>query len=105
MEREWGQQQGMALVEGHARPDHVHVCLSLPPKYRVAHTVGCLKGQSASRSHRECLGREKHFTGVHCWARGAWGSTVGLDEQVIREDIRTQDNEEKGQGQMPRKGL
>jgi putative transposase len=66
-------------------PDHVHLCLSIPPKYSVANTVGWLKGQSAIRIHRECLGRARNFTGLHFWARGYCVSTVGLDEQVIRE--------------------
>ena len=86
-------------------PDHVHVCLSIPPKYSVANTVGFLKGKSAIRIHREFLGREKNFTGLHFWARGYCVSTVGLDEQVIREYIRNQENEEKRQEQMQLKGL
>ena len=57
------QQQGIELVEGHAMPDHVRWCLSIPPKYRVANTVGVLKGKSAIRIHREFLGRERNFTG------------------------------------------
>jgi hypothetical protein len=67
--------------------------------------VGFLKGTSAIRSHREFLGRERNFTGLHCWARGYGVSTLGLDEQVIREDIRNQENEEKRQAQMQLKGL
>ena len=63
MVRELCQQQGIAWVEGHAMPAHVHVCLSIPPKYSVANTVGFLKGKSAIRIHRECLGREKNCTG------------------------------------------
>ena len=105
MLRELCQQHGIELVEGHAMPDHVHLCLSIPPKYSVANTVGFLKGKSAIRIHREFLGREKNFTGLHFWARGYCVSTVGLDEQVIREYIRNQENEEKRQEQMQLKGL
>jgi len=65
--RELCQQQGVELVEGHAMPDHVHLCLSIPPKYSVANTVGWLKGKAAIRIHRECLGRERNFTGLHFW--------------------------------------
>jgi REP-associated tyrosine transposase len=68
--RELCQQQGGELVEGHAMPDHVPLCLRIPPKYSVANTVGWLKGQAAIRIHRECWGRERHFTGLHFWARG-----------------------------------
>jgi len=103
--RELCQQQDIELVEGHAMPDHVHLCLSIPPKYSVANTVGFLKGKSAIRIHREFLGREKNFTGLHFWARGYCVSTIGLDEQVIREYIRNQENEEKRQEQMQLKGL
>jgi len=71
----------------------------------VANTVGFLKGKSAIRIHREFLGRERNFTGLHFWARGYCVSTIGLDEQVIREYIRNQENEEKRQEQMQLKGL
>src|SRR5205814_10705047 len=82
-------------VEGHAMPDHVHVCLSIPPKYRVANAVGRLKGKTAIRIHRESLGRTRNFTGLHFWARGYCVSTVGFDEAVIRQDIRNQEEQEK----------
>ena len=58
-----------------------------------------------TRIHRECLGRERHFTGLHFWARGYCVSTVGLDEQVIREYIRNQEQEEKRQAELQLKGL
>ena len=60
-------------------PDHVHLCLSIPPKYSVAHTIGFLKGKSAVRIHRELL-KERRMTGLHFWATGYCVSTVGLDE-------------------------
>jgi putative transposase len=69
--RELCQQQGVELAEGHAMPDYVHLCLSSPPKFSVANTVGWLKEKSAIRIHRECLGRERNFTGLHFWARGS----------------------------------
>ena len=103
--RELCQQQGVELVEGHAMPDHVHLCLSIPPKYSVANTVGWLKGKSAIRIHREFLGREWNFIGLHFWARGYCVSTVGLGEQVIREYIRNQEQEEKRQAELRLKGL
>jgi REP element-mobilizing transposase RayT len=45
-------QQGVKILEDHAMPDHIHLCLSLPPKYSVAHTISFLKGKSATRIHR-----------------------------------------------------
>ena len=103
--RELCQQQGVELVEGHAMPDHGHLCLSSPPKYSVANTGGWLKGKAALRIHRECLGRERNFTGLHFWARGYCVSPVGLDEQVIRAYIRNQEQEEKRQEELQLKGL
>lgn len=75
--RELCDQMGIELVERHAMPDHVHLCLSIPPKYSVANAVGRLKGKSAIRIHREYLGRVRNFTGLHFWARGSCVSTVG----------------------------
>ena len=99
------EQQGVELVEGHAMADHIHLCLSIPPKYSVANTVGFLKGKSAVRIHREFLGRKRNFTGLHFWARGYCVSTIGLDEQMIRRYIRAQEAEEKRQEQLRLEGL
>ena len=77
--------------------DHMHLCLSIPPKYSVANTIGFLKGKSAIRIHREYLGRQRQYTGFHFWARGYCVSTVGLDEEVVRAYIRNQEAEEKRQ--------
>ncbi len=93
------------LVEGHAMSDHVHLLLSIPPKFSVANTVGYVKGKSAIRIHRQFLGRQRNFTGFHFWARGYCVSTVGLDEAKIRAYIRDQEDEEKRQEQLPLGGL
>jgi putative transposase len=67
--RELCEQRGVELLEGKAMADHVHMCVSIPPKYSVAHTVGFLKGKSAVRIHRELL-QERRMTGLHFWATG-----------------------------------
>ena len=103
--RELCEQEKVELVEGHALSDHVHLCLSIPPKYSVANTIGFLKGKSAIRIHREYLGKKRNFTGFHFWARGYCVSTVGLDEEVIRAYIRNQEEEEKRQEQLEFGGL
>ncbi len=103
--RELCAQREVDLLEGHAMPDHVHLLVSIPPKYSVAHTVGYLKGKSAIRIHREYLGRQKNFTGFHFWSRGYCVSTVGLDEKGVREYIKTQEAEERRQEQLPLRGL
>jgi len=103
--RELCRQHEVELVEGHAMSEHIHLCLSVPPKYSVANTVGFLKGKSAIRIHREYLGRKRQFTGFHFWARGYCVSTVGLDEQMIRAYIRNQEAEEKRQESLRLEGL
>ena len=97
--RELCRQRGLELWEGHAMPDHVHLCLSIPPKYSVAHTIGFLKGKSAVRIHRELL-RERRMTGLHFWATGYCVSTVGLDEARVRQYIREQDQRDRRQGEL-----
>ena len=88
--RELCQQKGVELIEGKAMADHIHLCLSIPPKYSVSHVVGFLKGKSAIRVHRELLG-EKRLTGLHFWAKGYCVSTIGYDEAEVRRYIREQE--------------
>ena len=97
--RELCDQRGVELIEGNASVDHVHLCLSVPPKYSIAHTVGFIKGKSAVRIHRQLL-HEKRMTGLHFWATGYCVSTVGLDEDRIRKYIREQEKIESSQGDM-----
>ncbi len=70
--------------------DHVHICLSIPPKFSMTNTVDFIKGKSAIRIHRELLGTKK-MTGLSFWAKGCCVSTVGLDEETIRKYIKEQD--------------
>ena len=97
--RELCRQRGIELVEGHAMPDHVHLCLSIPPKYSVAYAIGFLKGKSAVRIHRELL-HERRMTGLHFWAAGYCVSTVGLEEARIRQYIREREELERRQGEF-----
>jgi len=97
--RDLCKQRGVELIEGHAQSDHVHMCLSIPPKYSVAHTVGFLKGKSAVRIHRDLM-HETRMTGLHFWATGYCVSTVGLDEERIRKYVREQEKLESGQGDL-----
>ena len=90
---------------GYVRPRSTRLLLMIPPKFSVAHTVGFLKGKSAIRIFREYLQVKRNFTGRHFWAWGYCVSTVGLEEQVIREYIRNQEREEKRQEQMRLAGL
>lgn len=103
--RDLCRQYEVELIEGHAMSDHIHMLLMIPPKHSVAHTVGFLKGKSAIRIFREYQQVKRNFTGRHFWARGYCVSTVGLDEQVIRNYIRNQELEEKRQEQMRLAGV
>jgi len=94
--RELCRQRGIELLQGNARPDHIHMCLSIPPKFSVSFTLGFLKGKSAVRIHRELL-RERRMTGLSFWAVGNCVSTVGLDEETIKKYIREQEKLESGQ--------
>jgi putative transposase len=58
------------VMEGHLMPDHVHVMMSIPPKYAVAQVIGFIKGKSAIQIARNFVGRKKNFVGQHFWARG-----------------------------------
>src|SRR6185437_4113937 len=97
--RELCRQKGVELVEGHCMPDHIHMCLSIPPKYSVSHTIGFLKGKSAVRIHWDLL-HERRMTGLHFWATGYCVSTVGLDEARVRRDIGEPDQRDRRQGKL-----
>lgn len=93
-------QKGCQIVEGHLQPDHVHMCISIPPKHAVSYVVGYIKGKSALSIARRFMGRAKNFTGENFWARGYFVSTVGLDEEMVREYIRHQEEEDEHYDQL-----
>ena len=92
--------KGVEIVEGHLMRDHVHMCISIPPKYSVSNVVGFIKGKSAISIARHFMGRQRNFTGENFWARGYFVSTVGLDEQMVREYIRNQEKEDERYDQL-----
>ena len=97
--RDLCRQKGLELVEGNAMRDHIHMLLSVPPKYSIAMTMGDLKGKSAIRIHREVLKTKGTLFGRSFWARGYCVSTVGLDEAAIRRSIQEQEKHQRDQGQ------
>ena len=97
---ELAKQKGCEIVEGHLMADHVHMCLSIPPKYAVSNVVGFIKGKSAISIARTFRGKSKNFTGENFWARGYFVSTVGLDEEMVRNDIREQEREDEHYEQL-----
>ena len=80
--------------------DHVHMMISIPPKYAVSQVVGYIKGKSAIHLARVYGERTRNFVGQNFWARGYFVSTVGRDEEVIREHIRNQEQEDKRLDQL-----
>ena len=88
---ELAKQKGIEILEGHLMKDHVHMSLSVPPKFAVSNVVGYMKGKSAIAIARKFKGRQRNFNGEHFWTRGYFVSTVGLDEHVVREYIRHQE--------------
>jgi len=82
--RDLASQKECKILEGNLRPDHVHILISIPPKYSVAQVVGFIKGKSSISIARTYMGRRKNYTGQKFWARGYHVSTVGRDEEVIK---------------------
>ena len=88
------------IEEGHLMADHVHMCVSIPPKYAVSNVVGYLKGKSAIAIARRFKGKQRNFNGENFWARGYFVSTVGPDEEMVREYIRNQEEEDLHRDQL-----
>ena len=88
-------QKECKILEGHWVSDHVHILISIPPKYSVSQAVGFIKGKSAIAIARNYMGRRKNFTGQSFWARGYYVSTVGKDEEAVREYIKHQEEEDR----------
>ena len=93
--RQLAMQRESRIEEGHLMRDHVHMLVSIPPKYSVSQVVGYLKGKSAIHIARTFMGKPRNFTGESFWARGYFVSTVGRDEKQIREYIQKQDQEDQ----------
>ncbi len=93
--RELARHKESEILEGRFLQDHVHMLIAIPPKYAVAQVVGYIKGKSAIHIARNYGGRQRNFTGEHFWARGYFVSTVGIDEGVIRQYIRQQEDEDQ----------
>jgi putative transposase len=98
--RQLAGQKESRIEEGHLLVDHVHMMISIPPKYAVSQVVGYIKGKSAIHLARVHGERRRNFVGQHFWARGYFVSTVGRDEATIREYIRNQEKEDQRLEQM-----
>jgi putative transposase len=93
--RDLAEQKECKVEEGHLMSDHVHMLLSVPPKYSVSSVMGFIKGKSAIHIARVYAGRRRNFVGQHFWARGYWVSTVGKNEAAVRRYIQEQEKEDR----------
>ena len=98
--RDLAQQRQSEIIEGKLMIDHVHMLISIPPKYAVAQVVGYIKGKSAIWVARHYGGRKRNFSGEHFWARGYYVTTVGRDEKTIQEYIEKQEAEDRRWDQL-----
>jgi len=94
------EQKESRILEGHLMVDHVHMLISIPPKYAVSQVIGFIKGKSAIHLARVYGERKRNFVGQHFWARGFFVSTVGRDEATVRDYIRHQEKEDQRLEQM-----
>ena len=89
------QKEEIEVLEMNVQPDHVHLVVSLPPKYAVAEFMGYLKGKLAIRMFQQYESLGRRYWGRHLWARGYCVSTIGLDEEKIRKYVQWQERQEK----------
>jgi putative transposase len=93
--RDLAEQKECKVEEGHLMADHVHMLLSVLPKYSVSSVMGFIKGKSAIHIARVYAGRRRNYVGQHFWARGYWVSTVGKNEAAVRRYIQEQEKEDR----------
>ena len=87
--------KGIEIIEGHMMPDHIHLLLSIPPKYSVSQIMGYLKGKSAMMIFERHAKLKYKFGNRHLWAEGYYVSTVGLNTATIQKYIREQEKEDQ----------
>ena len=87
--------KGIEIVEGHMMSDHVHLPLSIPPKYSISQIMGYLKGKSAMMIFERHSNLKYKFGNRHFWAEGYYVSTVGLNTATIQKYIREQEKEDQ----------
>jgi putative transposase len=98
--RKLAAQKESRIEEGHLLSDHVHMMISIPPKYAVSQVVGFIKGKGAIFLARTYGDRKQKNAGQSFWVRGYFVSTIGRDEATIREYIRNQEQEDQRLDQM-----
>jgi putative transposase len=94
---EW---KGIEILAGNVQADHIHLVLTIPPKYSVSDMVGFLKGKSAIKVFDMHPELKRRYWGRHFWAKGYCVSTVGLDEEEIKKYVKLQLNKDKNIDQL-----
>ena len=89
------QKEQVEVLELNVQPDHVHLIVSILPKYAVSEFMGYLKGKLALRLFQKYESLGRRYWGRHLWARGYCVSTIGLDEEKIRKYVQWQEQHEK----------
>ena len=84
--------KGIEIIEGEIMADHIHLLLSIPPKYSVSSVMGYIKGKSALMIFDKHSNLKYKFGNRHFWAEGYYVSTVGLNENTIKKYIREQES-------------
>lgn len=94
---ELARQKECEIIQGSAMSDHVHMCISIPPKHAVSSIIGFIKGKSAIAIARLFSNQQRNFTGAHFWARSYCVSTVGFELEKIKKYIKEQEESDQGQ--------
>ena len=99
--KDLARQKSCEIEAGKVMSDHMHMLISIPPKYSVSNVIVYIKGKSAIYIARHYRGKKRNFSGENFWARGYFVSTVGRDEELIRKYIVEQDNSDKSLDEIP----
>ena len=88
------------ILEGNVQSDHIHLVISVPPKYAISELVGFLKGKSAIKIFDMHVDLKQRYWGRHFWAKEYCVSTVGLDEEKIRKYVKWQLQKDQTMSQL-----
>jgi putative transposase len=98
--KELSEWRKLEILAGNVQIDHIHLVLTIPPKYSVSEVVGFLKGKSAIKIFDMYPVLKKRYWGRHFWAKGYCVSTVGLNEEQIKEYVRWQLKKDRDMDQL-----
>jgi len=93
--RQLCQQKGVEIIEAEACPDHIHMLISIPPKYSVSQIMGFLKGKSSLMIFDRHANLKYKYGNRHFWARGYYVDTIGRNKKQVQEYIRNQLQEDQ----------